>query len=463
MFHTNYQIQTTNIEKEIVGSLLGDPKKFPLLCQIPSAYFKNPILRHIWIHFERLYSQNTAYTPSELFELLKNYFTLSSPEKASEQTAETVIDLQNCSISLTERECRYYVNEMKKIHYSSLAANLAFEQANFIKEEPEKASERIFELSKDLLQISVNLDAKEEDTHIGSALDEAMEELGKRMKGDMTGIVPTGFKNLDEILGGGLDSGDLVILAGSTGSGKTAMGVNMLYNISSQKIPCVYFNIEMSRKQLSQRLLISHGRVQNNKIRSGTVSSSEYERLHDSMIHLRQLPIHHYSRSGLTVHDIILKCKHLKRTQNIGFIIIDYVQIVGSGLKNKQSHEEMSYITKELKCLARDLNVPILCLAQLNDEVGKRDNYTPQMSDIARSKSMAHDCDNVWLLHRPEYYLKDKEPPQTKPVEHAQWMEAMQSCKGLGELIMAKNRHGGLGKIALKFEHQFMTYSNREV
>jgi replicative DNA helicase len=402
-----------------------------------------------------------SFSTGILFEKLKGYIRTYIAGDADENFRQAMVNLSEAGQTrITTNDAKQYAKIMRENYVARIGASLAQEKSRAMESDSSCAKETMSELTREFSRLTEQLDEKEEEDHISFALEESIQEIDKRIRGDMSGIIPTGFTELDEMIGNGLGAGDLVVLGGSTSAGKTSIAANITYNIASQGIPALYFNLEMTRKQLADRLLIPKVRILNTQLRSGKVSGEEMNRILDAKAELLKLPLYQYSKSGITVDEIIAKTKEKHRKNKVSFVVVDYVQRVRTNLKARQRHEELDYITQELKSLANELKISILCLAQLNDEVIRRENNTPQMSDIRESKSMAHDCDNVWLLHRPEYYLKDKRPPEGKVNEIMQWEQLMESLKGVGEIIVAKNRHGALGRVRLRFEHQFMHYQN---
>lgn len=259
----------------------------------------------------------------------------------------------------------------------------------------------------------------------------------------ITGL-PTHFIDLDSLLNGFAPS-NLMILAARPAMGKTALALNLAENICFRnKVPVAVFSLEMSASQLLHRVICSQSEVESEKIQTGSISGSEYQRIVSSVNNMQKHVMIIDDQPGLKITDLRARARRMKESHNIGFIVIDYLQLL-SGSGNVRSTEnrqiEISEISRMLKNLARELNIPILCLAQLSRKVEERQGHRPMMSDLRESGSLEQDADVVMFLLRREYY-----DPYDKP--------------GLAELIVAKNRHGGVGTVNLAFRKELAQFAN---
>lgn len=256
--------------------------------------------------------------------------------------------------------------------------------------------------------------------------------------------IPTYFSDLDKLIGG-ITPSNLMILASRPAMGKTAFALNLAENIAiKNNIPIGIFSLEMTAEQLLHRIICSHSEVESEKVKTGSLNGLEYQRIVSSVNSLTNASIVIDDQPGLKITDLRSRARRMKEAYNIGFLIIDYLQLIsGSGTHRSQENRqnEISEISRMLKTLARELNIPILCLSQLSRKVEERVGHRPQMSDLRESGSIEQDSDLVLFLLRREYY-----DPYDKP-RHA-------------ELIIAKNRHGSIGSIDLTFRKELAQFTN---
>ena len=256
--------------------------------------------------------------------------------------------------------------------------------------------------------------------------------------------VPTHFIDLDRLLNG-LGNSNLMILAARPAMGKTALALCIAENICFRNnIPVGVFSLEMSASQLLHRLICSQSEVESEKIQTGSLNGSEYQRIVAAANSMQKHSMIIDDQPGLKITDLRARARRMKEAYNVGFIVIDYLQLItGSGNNRSQENRqvEISEISRMLKNLARELNIPILCLAQLSRKVEERQGHRPMMSDLRESGSLEQDSDVVMFLLRREYY-----DPYDKP--------------GLAELIIAKNRHGAIGTVNLAFRKEIAQFAN---
>jgi replicative DNA helicase len=284
--------------------------------------------------------------------------------------------------------------------------------------------------------------------------------------GKLSGI-STGLRDLDTKMGG-LQSSDLIILAGRPGMGKTSLATNIAYNIARAYQGEVqtdgttkainggsvgFFSCEMSGEQLATRILAERTGIPSSSIRRGGISELDFEKIRDCSIELQSLPFYVDETGGLSISQLTARARRLKRQKGLDLIVIDYIQLLqGSGKRGTENRvQEITEITTNLKALAKELNVPIIALSQLSRQVENRDDKRPQLSDLRESGSIEQDADVVLFVYREEYYLANKEPrPGT--AEHATWQLEMERALGKAEVIIGKQRHGPTGTVELHFE-----------
>ncbi len=260
--------------------------------------------------------------------------------------------------------------------------------------------------------------------------------------GKITGL-PTNFRELDNKLSG-LQKSDLIVLAARPAMGKTAFVLNLANNIAREGHPVAMFNLEMSAEQLVQRMISCRAGVNLQHLRNGGVDDLEYPRVIDAMRELSEEPIFFDDSGNLTIMELRSKARRLMAEQDIELIIIDYLQLMhGRGGDNRV--QEVSEITRSLKALARELNIPILAVSQLSRLVESRQSHVPQLSDLRESGSIEQDADIVMFIYRDEIYNKEL---SEKP--------------GQADIIIAKHRNGPVGEVALRFFGSYQLFKDLE-
>jgi replicative DNA helicase len=269
---------------------------------------------------------------------------------------------------------------------------------------------------------------------------ERLDELAKN-KGKLPGL-PTGMSELDMSIGG-LGNSNLILVASRPGMGKTSIALNIAYNAAKAAgKSVVFFTLEMSRVQLVMRLLSSVARIDSKTLLMGTLSDAQWRDIASASSILSNMPILFDDNPAVTVAEIKAKCRRVK---NLGLIVIDYLQLMqGSSGRNENRVQEVSGISRQLKIMAKELDVPVLCLSQLSRANEKRENKRPQLSDLRESGAIEQDADVVLFLYRDEYYHEDSEE------------------KDSADVIIAKNRFGETGKIKMHWEGQFTTFTSQD-
>jgi replicative DNA helicase len=291
--------------------------------------------------------------------------------------------------------------------------------------------------------------------------------------GRLSGIA-TGLRDLDAKMGG-LQSSDLVIVAGRPGMGKTALATNIAYNIAKAHRAEVqadgsnktvnggivgFFSCEMSAEQLATRILSEQTSISSSMIRRGGINQQEFDRIRDYTIQLEHLPLFVDETGGLSIAQLTARARRLKRQRGLDVLVIDYIQLLqGSSKRSDNRVQELTEITTNLKALAKELNIPVIALSQLSRQVENRDDKRPQLSDLRESGSIEQDADVVLFVFREEYYLQSKEPKLGTP-EHEKWQTEMDLALGKAEVIIGKQRHGPTGTVKLNFEGQFTRFSD---
>ncbi|MEO6014541.1 MAG: replicative DNA helicase, partial [Devosia sp.] len=308
------------------------------------------------------------------------------------------------------------------------------------------------------------------------ALTEAIKMAGEAYQrdGSLSGMA-TGLSDLDRMMGG-LQKSDLIILAGRPGSGKTSLGTNIAFNVArawkAETTPdghlktidggrVGFFSLEMSAEQLATRILAEQSEISSSDIRRGNIHESQFSRLVDVSNAMATIPLYIDDSGGLSISQLAARARRLKRQKGLDLMVIDYIQLLsGSSRKaNENRVQELTEITTMLKALAKELEVPIIGLAQLSRAVEQRDDKHPQLADLRDSGSIEQDADVVLFIYREEYYLKNKEPKEGGP-DHLKWQQEMELVHGRAEVIIGKQRHGPTGTVQLSFEAQYTRFGN---
>ncbi len=310
----------------------------------------------------------------------------------------------------------------------------------------------------------------------GTALTNAidMANAAYQRAGHLSGLA-TGLSDLDSQLGG-LQSSDLIILAGRPSMGKTALATNIAYNIaknykaelqpdgSTKAVDGAivgFFSLEMSAEQLATRILSEQSEISSEKIRRGMIDEGEFRRLVEVSQTMSEIPLYIDQTGGISVAQLAARARKLKRQKGLGLLVVDYLQLLtGSKRTSEGRVQEVSEITTSLKALAKELQVPIIALSQLSRQVENRDDKRPQLSDLRESGSIEQDADVVMFVFREEYYVERKKPSEAHVEEMLKWQQEMALVHGKAEVVIGKQRHGPTGTVPLAFEAQFTRFSN---
>lgn len=281
-------------------------------------------------------------------------------------------------------------------------------------------------------------------TPIKDVLVESFAELEKlyNQKGKLSGI-STGFIDLDYKTAG-LHNSDLIIIAARPAMGKSAFAINIATNAAiMSNLPVAIFNLEMSKEQVGNRILCSEAMVDSNKVRTGQLDDDDWMKLASTLGRLSEAPIYIDDTPGISIMEVRAKCRKLKLEKNIGLVVIDYLQLVqGSGKKNSSREQEISEISRSLKILAKELDIPVIALSQLSRGAEKRDDKRPMLSDLRESGAIEQDADIVMFLYRDDYYNEDSEK------------------KNIAEIILAKHRGGSTGTVDLAWMGSYTKFAN---
>ena len=282
---------------------------------------------------------------------------------------------------------------------------------------------------------------------IREVLHESIDRIDARLDNQHgTGGLETGFNDLDQLTGG-MQSSELLILAARPSMGKTAMAMNITEHAAIQaRVPVLFVSLEMSAIELGDRLLCSVAEVNGNRLRNGSITQEERKKLVHTAAEISQAPLFIDDSPSRTMTEISANARRLKRRNGLGLIVIDYLQLIDPDYARDPRQEQVAKIARRLKGLARELEVPVLCLAQLNRQVETTRDNKPQLSHLRESGAIEQDADVVMFIHRDEYYQTDE--------------EARDRVRGEADLLVRKHRNGPTGDIKLTWFHDFTRFHN---
>jgi replicative DNA helicase len=312
---------------------------------------------------------------------------------------------------------------------------------------------------------------------------EAIKNVEKALNsgGHLSGVT-TGLDGINSKCGG-LHNSDLIILAGRPGMGKTSLATNIAFNAAQRWMrdredgieeskgagaKTAFFSLEMSADQLATRILAEQSGISSEALRMGKISREDFRELSRASRELQELPLFIDDTPALTIAALRTRARRLQRKHGVGLIVVDYLQLLqGSGRgSNENRVNEISEISRGLKTLAKELQVPVIALSQLSRAVEQREDKRPQLSDLRESGSIEQDADMVWFVFREDYYVAAKEPKHgtdgdaKATDEYEKWRLEMERVFGVAELIVAKQRHGSTGKVRMKFEAKITKFSD---
>jgi replicative DNA helicase len=316
-------------------------------------------------------------------------------------------------------------------------ARLGWERPGETTELVDRAEQILFDLSQEK--------ATSEFSHIEALLKESFERITQLYESgaDVTGV-PSGFRDLDRVTSG-FQEGNLIIMAARPSMGKSALGLGVALNLAVRRnVPVALFTLEMSKAEVTQRLMCSEAKVESQRLRTGKLSADDWPRLTTACDKLAKAPIYVDDTGSITMMEIRSKARRLKsKHQDLGLIIVDYLQLMTSGTTAENRVQEVSQISRSLKVLARDLDVPIIALSQLSRAVEQRHDKRPILSDLRESGSIEQDADIVMFIYRDEYYNGEESEQQ-----------------GLAEVIVAKHRNGPTDTVKLSFLKRYAKFSD---
>lgn len=432
-------------EEAILGAILVNPSCLAKVSDTLSAKsFYKPAHRHIYEAMLQLFNNNDnidIVTVSDVLSYSGNLESVGGRAYINE-LAENTITTSNIS---------YYAKiiEEKATKRALISAGGEIISCGYDLEPSanslEKAERLIYEVGSN--KNSSDLKA------VKDLVLEAWDSIEYRYnhKGEFTGV-RTGFDGLDVLLNG-LNKSDLIILAARPAMGKTSFALNIAQNVAiKEQVPVCIFSLEMSASQLTQRMLCSYAEVDAQRQKTGNLQQKDLDKLAMAINEFGQAKIYIDDTAGCTLTDIRTKCRRLKSQQkDLGLVVIDYLQLI-EGTGNEERQQQISAISRGLKILAKELEVPVIALSQLSRAVEGRNDKRPMLSDLRESGSIEQDADIVMFIYRAEYYAKAEESEQEESIKA--------NSKGLSEIIIAKHRNGPVDTVKLLFQSNITKFKN---
>lgn len=462
----NVILHDIKAEQALLGALILDNS---VIDNVPdyfsSIHFAAEIHSKIYDSVCKIRDTGSVADPITLTSYLKSDEEF---EKAGGQ--KYLLDLLDSVIGLTN------VSNYAKIIYDLYLRRQIVEigdrtisRAQTIDTSSENAINIIESTEKELYDLATDVSGKGRMISFSDALAESIEVAAEAFKRDTKIVgVTSGFSAIDKRLGG-LHNSDLLVLAGRPSMGKTAFATNIAFNAAKAKLEgrvegsgVVFFSLEMSAEQLATRILASESGISSDSIRRGEIPKDSFNKFVSISHELEKLDLFIDDTPNITVAQMRNRARRLKRQKDIGLIVIDYLQLIDSGNGKSRSEnrvQEISEITRSLKGLAKELNVPVLALSQLSRAVEQRDDKRPQLSDLRESGSIEQDADVVMFVFREEYYKARKEPSTDDPA-HTKWEAEMEKLYNRAEIIVAKQRHGQIGTEKLFFNGNLTKFGN---
>ena len=479
-FDNNFDNKFQNIEAEIavIGCLLWDNRNYEKIADLLNEdHFINKNNKIIFKTIKNLLDKNILVSPITLKNHLENNDIKFDNIKYLNQIKDSAPSTHNVY---------HYAKIIYELHIKRSLVGIG---QNIIQETIENSNELegydlIENAENDLYNLSQSGSTERKYSPFSQALKSAIDIIDQSFKkdGKIAGL-PTGLKDLDKKLGG-LHKSDLVIIAGRPSMGKTALGTNIAFNAAKKfkedgdefgnKIivdggKVAFFSLEMSSEQLATRVLAEQSKITGDKMRKAELSKDDFTKIAKVSSELQNLNLFIDDNPVLTIPSLRSRARRLKRIYNIDLIIIDYLQLMSgsSNSRNDGRVQEISEITRGLKAIAKELNIPIIALSQLSRQVEQREDKRPQLADLRESGTIEQDSDVVMFIFRESYYLERMEPIK-KPDEaeekynekHQRWIELCEKNYNTAEIIIAKQRHGPIGTIKAHFDPNFTKFSD---
>lgn len=433
----------TELEEVVLGALMLEKDAYMNVADIltPDAFY-DPVNAKIYDAISTLGFNQRPIDMMTVTEQLRANGTLAEIGGAVHITELTARVYSAANVEYHAKIISQKYLARRLITFASRVESDAFDESNDVDDLLQQAEGELFDISQTHL--------KREVTQIDPVLNLAMEQI-QAAGNTETGLsgLQTGFNGLDKMTSGWQNS-DLIIIAARPAMGKTALVLSMAKNMAvDYNIPTAIFTLEMANVQLVKRLISNVADLNGEKIKSGNLTPEEWSNLNTKIRTVYNAPLYLDETPGLSITELRTKARRLVREKNVKIIMIDYLQLMNAtGLKLGSREQEVSTISRSLKALAKELNIPIIALSQLNRSTESREDKRPVLSDLRESGAIEQDADIVCFIHRPEYYTKSTEDKEGNDI------------RGLAELIVAKHRSGAVGDVPLRFVSQYARFEN---
>ena len=445
--YAHVQPQAREIERAVLGALMIDKDAYTVVCEMlyPESFYE-PRNQKVYTAIRDLEMKEQpvdVWTVAEQLAKQGDLEDVGGPAYVMELSSQVA---SSANIEYHARIIAQKFLARQLISYASFIETKAFDETIDIDDLMQEAEGSLFELS----QKNMKKDYTQIDPVIKNAVDVIQKAAAN--KDGLTGV-PSGYHKLDDITSGWQPS-DLVIIAGRPAMGKTSFALSMAKNIAADyQEPMAFFSLEMSNTQLVNRLISNVCEIQGSKILNGQLHPDEWDRLDKRVNNLLGAPLYIDDTPGLSVFELRTKARRLVREHGVKIIMIDYLQLMNAnGMRFSSRQEEVSTISRSLKGLAKELNIPIIALSQLNRGVESREGLEgkrPQLSDLRESGAIEQDADMVLFVHRPEYY-------------HIYQDDNGRDLHGMAQIIIAKHRKGATGDVLLTFRGEYTRFENPE-
>ncbi|MEZ3562798.1 MAG: replicative DNA helicase [Duncaniella sp.] len=439
-----------DLEEAVLGALMLEKDAYTVVCDIlkPESFY-DPANQKIYAAIQTLGAAQQSIDMLTVTERLRLNGDLEGAGGALRISELTSKVASGAHVEFHARIVaqKYLAREL--IRFASQIEAQAFDESYDVDDLLQEAEGKLFEIS----QRNVKKDVTQIDPVINSAIEQI--QIAANRASGLSGL-ESGYHELDKLTSGWQRS-DLIIIAARPAMGKTAFVLSMAKNMAvNYNIPVAIFSLEMSNLQLVNRLIQNTCEIEGEKIKSGQLSQMEWDQLMSRVKNLYSAPLYIDDTASLSIFELRTKARRLVREHNVSFIIIDYLQLMNaSGMKFGSREQEVSMISRSLKQLAKELNIPIVALSQLNRSVESRgadskDGKRPQLSDLRESGAIEQDADIVCFIHRPEYYLRSGVDG------------AGNDIRGLAEFIVAKHRSGRVDDVKMRFKSKYARFENWE-
>ena len=436
------QPQALQLEEAVLGAMMMEQTAVNSVIDVlkPESFYRLAH-QHIYTAIVDLFNASEPVDLLTVTETLRKSGTLQQVGGAQAVAQLTVRVASTANIEAHARIVAQKYIQRELIRVSARITQKAFEETTDVLDLLDEAETQLFEVAQGNIRKSYE--------SMSTIMRKALEDIdnARNQEGGMSGV-PTGFTDLDKLTGG-FQRSDMIVLAARPGMGKTAFVLTMARNVAvDYKTPVAVFSLEMSAVQLVQRLISAETEISSDKFRKGSLAAHEYTQLHERIGKLSEAPIFIDDTPALSIFELRAKCRRLKSTAGIEMVIIDYLQLMSAGSSTGNREQEISSISRSIKSIAKELDIPIIALSQLSRMVETRGgDKRPILSDLRESGAIEQDADIVAFIYRAEYYGLTEHPDGI-------------DTAGLGELIIAKHRHGALSTVKMRFIQRLAKFTN---